>query len=406
MGGTPETSSSQPVIYLDHAATTPVRPEVREAMSAPLDWAFGNPSSVHSAGRAARALVDEARDRLAAVLGCGAREVVFTGGGSEADNLALRGVAAAHQGPGHLIVSAVEHEAVLETARALQAQGFQVTELGVDAQGLVDPDALQAALREETFLVSVMLANNEVGTVQPIRELVERVRSNSRALFHTDATQALGRLSVSVDELGVDLLTVSAHKAYGPKGVGALYVRQGTQLVPQVAGGGQERTRRSGTENVPGIVGMGVAAGLAEEERGAESARLAGLSLRLQEAIQAAVPDSRPTGAPPPRRLPNFCTMTFPHVEGELLLLRLDRAGLCASAGSACASGSLAPSHVLLAMGMDPELSMGHLRMTLGRGTTAAEVERAAEIVAREVAALRESATAVSAIPQTSTNAP
>jgi cysteine desulfurase len=221
------------------------------------------------------------------------------------------------------------------------------------------------------------------------------VRANSRALFHTDATQALGKLSVAVDELGVDLLTVSAHKVYGPKGVGALYVRHGTQLTPQVTGGGQERTRRSGTENVPGIVGMGVAAELAELERESEAARLAELSRRLQEAILERVPDARPTGAPPPQRLPNFCTMAFPHTEGELLLLRLDRAGMCASAGSACASGSLAPSHVLLAMGMDPGVAMGHLRMTLGRGTTRAEVEEAAEIVGCEVAALRHAAAAV-----------
>ncbi len=395
MGATPEDGFPKPVIYLDHAATTPVRPEVREAMAAPLDWAYGNPSSVHAAGRAARALVDEARDRLAGVLGCRAREIVFTGGGSEADNLALRGVVGAHRGPGHVVVSAVEHEAVLETARALGAQGVSVTELAVDGQGLVDPELLRSALREDTLLVSVMLANNEVGTVQPVAELVRVVRENSRALFHTDATQALGKLSVSVDELGVDLLTVSAHKVYGPKGVGALYIRQGTPLFPQVTGGGQERTRRSGTENVPGIVGMGVAAELAELERESETARLAELSRRLQEAIQERVPDARPTGAPPPRRLPNFCTMTFPGVEGELLLLRLDRSGLCASAGSACTSGSLAPSHVLLAMGMDPELAMGHLRMTLGRSTTTADVDQAAEIVAAEVGALRHAATAV-----------
>ena len=377
------------MIYLDHAATTRVRPEVREAMAAPLDWTFGNPSSVHAAGRAARALVDEARDQLAAVLGCRAREVVFTGGGSEADNLALRGVAAAQGDGGHVIVSAVEHEAVLETARALAEQGFQVNELEVDSAGRVHPKTLREALRDNTVLVSVMLANNEVGTIQPIRELVEVVRANSSALFHTDATQALGKLSVKVDELGVDLLTVSGHKVYGPKGIGALYVRQGTALQPQVTGGGQERTRRSGTENVPGVVGLGLAAQLAEAERPAESTRLADLAARLEQGIRERVPDAQPTGAAAPDRLPNFCTLTFPHVEGELLLLRLDRAGLCASSGSACTSGSLAPSHVLLAMGFEPALAMGHLRLTLGRETTAEEVDRAAEIVAREVAALR-----------------
>ena len=378
------------MIYLDHAATTRVRPEVREAMVGPLDWAFGNPSSVHAAGRAARDLVDQARDQLAAVLGCRARELVFTGGGSEADNLALRGVAASQREGGHLIISAVEHEAVLETARALAEQGFEVTELGVDSTGLVHPETLRQALRKETVLVSVMLANNEVGTVQPIRELVEVVHTSSSALFHTDATQALGKLSVKVDELGVDLLTVSGHKVYGPKGIGALYVRHGTPLQPPVTGGGQERTRRSGTENVPGVVGLGLAAELAEAERPAESARLADLAARLEQGIRERVPDALPTGAAAPDRLPNFCTLIFPHVEGELLLLRLDRAGLCASSGSACTSGSLAPSHVLLAMGFDPGLAMGHLRLTLGRETTAQEVDRAAEIVAREVAALRD----------------
>ncbi|MHB1502211.1 MAG: cysteine desulfurase family protein [Candidatus Dormibacteria bacterium] len=390
MSESPEAGSGPRVIYLDHAATTPVRAEVREAMGASLGWVFGNPSSAHQAGRAARSLVDEARDRLAGVLGCRAREIIFTGGGSEADNLALRGVAAARPGKGHLIVSAVEHEAVLETARALQAQGFEVTELPVDTQGLVDPTALRDALREDTFLVSVMLANNEVGTIQPIRELVEVVRGNSAALFHTDATQALGKLSLRVEELGVDLLTVSAHKAYGPKGVGALFARHGVSLEAQVTGGGQERTRRSGTENVPGIVGLGIAAELAEREREAEMGRLRKLSAALTEEILALVPDARPTGARAPLRLATFCTMAFPHVEGELLLLRLDRAGVCASAGSACASGSLAPSHVLLAMGLDPELAAGHLRLTMGRGTTPDEVEQAAAIVGREVTALRQ----------------
>ncbi|MGA7172803.1 MAG: cysteine desulfurase family protein [Candidatus Dormiibacterota bacterium] len=383
-------------IYLDHAATTPLRAEVLEAMAPALTETFGNPSSVHGAGRAARALIDNARDQLAAVINARSREVVFTGGGSEADNLALRGVV--HRlGPkgGHLIVSSIEHEAVLETARDLGQLGFEVTELPVDAAGRVSPATLQAALRPETILVSVMLANNEVGTLQPVRELAEVAHAGSRAIFHTDATQALGKIKLDVQELGVDLLTVSAHKIYGPKGVGALFARHGTGLDPIITGGGQERTRRSGTENVPGIVGFGIAAELVESEREQEMERQGSLSAVLSRLIQAGVPDAIPTGAPAGERLANFCTFAFPGAEGELLLLRLDRAGICASAGSACTSGSLAPSHVLLAMGFSPQLASAHLRLTLGRSTTRAEVELAAQLVCREVAALRERAVTV-----------
>jgi cysteine desulfurase len=361
-------------------------------MAPALAQTFGNPSSVHSVGRAARALVDTARDRLAGVLHARPGEIVFTGGGSEADNLALRGGGRRTIQKGrHLIVSAIEHEAVLETARDLERSGFELTVLPVDRSGRVLPQALEAALRPDTLLVSVMLANNEVGTVEPVRELAALVHERSQAVFHTDATQALGKLSIDVQELGVDMLTISAHKVYGPKGVGALYVRHGVRLDPMITGGGQERTRRSGTENVPGIVGLGVAAELADAERTAEMARQGDLSARLGQLVQAGVPDAVATGAPPGQRLPNFATFAFPGAEGELLLLRLDRAGLCASAGSACTSGSLAPSHVLLAMGLSPELASAHLRLTLGRDTTAAEVERAGQLISREVAALRQS---------------
>jgi cysteine desulfurase len=365
-------------------------------MAPALAETFGNPSSVHGAGRAARALIDTARDQLARALNARSREIVFTGGGSEADNLALRGVVRrlGHRG-GHLIVSAIEHEAVLETARDLGQQGFELTELPVDRAGRVLPSALKEALRPDTILVSVMLANNEVGTIEPVRELAEVTHTNSQAVFHTDATQALGKLKLDVDELGVDLLTVSAHKIYGPKGVGALFARHGTGLDPIITGGGQERTRRSGTENVPGIVGFGVAAQLAEAEREPEMVRQAALSADLGRRIQAGVPDAIPTGAPIGERLANFCTFAFPGAEGELLLLRLDRVGICGSAGSACTSGSLAPSHVLLAMGLSPQLASAHLRLTLGRSTTVDEVERAGELICREVAALRQGAFAV-----------
>jgi cysteine desulfurase len=378
------------LIYLDHAATTPVRAEVREVMAATLTETFGNPSSVHGAGRAARSLVDAARDQLAEVLHCRSRELVFTGGGSEADNLALRGVARSQRERGrHLIVSAIEHEAVLETARDLTRDGFELTVLPVDGRGLVSPEQLAGALREDTILVSVMLANNEVGTIEPIEELVKVTREHSRAAFHTDATQALGKLSLDVTRLGVDLLTISGHKVYGPKGVGALYVRQGTALDPVITGGGQERTRRSGTENVPGLAGLGLAAELAEAEREVEWQRQSALSERLTELITKGVPGAFQTGAAPPLRLPNFSTISFPGIEGELLLLRLDRLEVCASAGSACTSGSLAPSHVLLAMGLDPSAAGAHLRLTLGRSTTVAEVDRAAAAVVESVAALR-----------------
>jgi cysteine desulfurase len=379
-----------PLIYLDHAATTPVRTEVRELMMATLADTFGNPSSVHAAGRAARSLVDAARDQLAEVLHCRARELVFTGGGSEADNLALRGVARSQRERGrHLIVSSIEHEAVLETARDLVRDGFELTLLPVDGQGLVSPEQLRSALREDTILVSVMMANNEVGSIEPIEDLVRVTREHSKAAFHTDATQALGKLSLDVNRLGVDLLTVSAHKVYGPKGVGALYVRQGTSLDPLITGGGQERTRRSGTENVPGIVGLGLAAQLADAEREDEWQRQSALSERLTDLIKKGVPGAFRTGATAPLRLPNFSTLSFPGVEGELLLLRLDRLSVSASAGSACTSGSLAPSHVLLAMGLDPGVAGAHLRLTLGRSTTPEQVELAARAVVDSVAALR-----------------
>ncbi len=363
-------------------------------MAPALDATFGNPSSVHGPGRAARAMVDSARDGLAAVLNASSREVVFTGGGSEADNLALRGVVSARP-TGHLVVSAVEHEAVLETARDLEAAGYDLTVLPVDSTGRVQPQTLEAALRPETVLVSVMTANNEVGTVQPVRELADLVHASCGAVFHTDATQALGKLRLDVAELGVDLLTISAHKVYGPKGVGALYLRRGVVVDPQITGGGQERTRRSGTENVAGIVGLAVAAQLAEGERDREMERQGALARLLTEQIVADVPGVLPTGARGAGRLANFCTLAFPEIEGELLLMRLDRAGVYGSAGSACASGSLAPSHVLLAMGLPPALAAAHLRLTLGRQTTADQVQRAAAIVTRETAALRASTVAV-----------
>lgn len=376
-------------MYLDHAATTPLAPEVLAAMMPYLGEGFGNPSSIHASGRVARSAVDEARDRLAGVLGCHAREVVFTSGGSEADNLALRGVVD-RRGPGHVVVSAIEHDAVLRTAELLAEQGrITLTVVGCDAQGMVDPEAVAAAVTPRTLLVSVMLANNEVGTIQDVAAVTAGVRRrNPQALVHTDAVQALGKIPLDVEALGVDLCTVTAHKVYGPKGAGALVVHRGVPMAPQIAGGGQERGRRAGTENVAAIVGFGAAASLVEREREGEASRLRTLAERLMEAVLSGVPDAAvtATGAP---RLPSFATFAFPGLATEVLLVRLDGLGVEASGGSACSSGAAMPSHVLAAMGMPPHLAGGALRLTLGRGTSEADVERAAAAVVEAVTAAR-----------------
>lgn len=374
-------------VYLDHAATTPVAPEVVEAMLPWLRDHYGNPSSMHSMGRRARNAVDESRDRVAAALGCAAREVVFTAGGSEADNLALRGVLDRHgaRAP-HLVITAVEHDAVLKTVEQLVEEGrCEATVVGCDARGCVDPEAVAAAVRDDTALVSVMLANNEVGTVQDVARVASLVRErNPHAVVHTDAVQALGKLPLDVRELGVDLLSVSAHKVYGPKGVGALFVRQGVTVSAQISGGGQERARRSGTEDVAGIVGFGIAASLATAEREDEMPRLRSMSERLTETVATGVPDAVLTAAGAPR-LASFATFAFPGVNTEVLLTLLDSWDVCCSGGSACSSGAHMPSHVLVAMGLPTALAAGALRCTLGRGTTDAEVDRAGELIVRAV---------------------
>jgi cysteine desulfurase len=385
-------------IYLDHAATTPVAPEVLEAMLPWFEQGFGNPSSLHSVGRRARNAVDEARDRVAAALGCAAREVIFTAGGSEADNLALRGVLDRWSSRGrHVVISAIEHDAVIKTAEQLTEEGrCSVTVVGCDARGCVDPEAVAAAVRDDTVLVSVMLANNEVGTVQDVARMCALVRSrNPRAFLHTDAVQALGKLPLDVRALDVDLLSVSGHKVYGPKGVGALYVRQGVTVSPQISGGGHERSRRSGTENVPGIVGFGLAATLVTLEREDEMRRLAALSSRLTGVVATGIPDAVLTAAGAPR-LSSFATFAFPGVNTEVLLTLLDSLDVCASGGSACSSGAHMPSHVLVAMGFPPALATGALRCTLGRTTTDSDVDRAADLIVRAVRQLQ-GATAASA---------
>jgi cysteine desulfurase len=381
-------------IYLDHAATTPLAAEVLAEMLPYLTTTQGNPSSVHATGRAARAAVDAARDRLAAVLRSTQREIVFTGSGTEADNLALRGVLerwGAERGR-HLVVSAIEHDGVLETARRLEETGAaSLTIVGCERDGRVAPDAVAAAVRPETVLVSVMLVNNETGAVQDVAAVAEAVRRrNPATLVHTDAVQSLGRIVVDPGALGVDLLSVSAHKLYGPKGVGALWVRHGVAIAAQTTGGGQERNRRSATENVAGITGFAAAADLAEQLRAGESDRQATLCRRLVAAVVAGLPGAINTGAGE-HTAPGFATFAFPGVRSDVLLAALDMAGVDASAGSACASGAPLPSHVLRAMGYPDALAAGALRCTTGRATTVEDIDRAASLITTAVEQIRSS---------------
>ncbi|HEX2179868.1 MAG TPA: cysteine desulfurase family protein [Actinomycetota bacterium] len=375
--------------YLDHAATTPMMDEVIDAMLPYQQQYFGNPSSVYAAGREAKKGLEEAREKVAAAIGAQPSEVVFTAGGTEADNLALKGaIAKADPRRRHLIVSSIEHHAVLHSAEWLERQGCRVTFLPVDADGLVNLDALRSSLSPETVLVSIMLANNEVGTIQPLREIVDIVKGHSRALVHTDAVQGLGKVPVDVDALGVDMAAFAAHKLGGPKGVGALYLRRKTPIAPQLHGGGQERELRSGTPNVAGIVGFGVAAEISAAEVGDQAVRLAEIRDRLQTAILDTIPDVTVNAGGAPR-VPGILSVCIRGVEGESLLLMLDSKGVAASSGSACASGSLEPSHVLMAMGIAPELAHGSLRLSLGRGSLDLDVEEVVDTVAQVVTRLR-----------------
>ena len=378
-------------IYLDHAATTPLRDEVLAAMLPYLTEWFGNPSSLHGSGRQARQGLDEARETVAAILGARPREVVFTGGGSESDNLAVKGAAWAASARGrHIVTSGVEHKAVLNSCAILERSGFEVTYLPVDRSGRVDPAEVAAAITDHTTLVSIMYANNEVGSVQPIADIGAVCRQRG-VLFHTDAVQAGGFLPLDVDRLGVDLLSLGAHKLYGPKGVGALFVRQGTALLPQVQGGSHERQRRAGTENVAGIVGFARALELAQADpagRDAENARLAALRDALLAGVRD-LPGIEPTGHPV-ERLPHNASLLVSGVEGGDLVAALDLEGVEASTGSACTTGSAEPSHVLLAMGIAPELAHGALRLTAGRGTSAADIDQAVAIIRSVVSRMRD----------------
>ncbi|MBI4336743.1 MAG: cysteine desulfurase [Chloroflexi bacterium] len=394
MAGTPPAASLATPVYLDHAATTPLRPEALEAMLPYFSQQFGNPSSIYSLGQDARKAIDEARESVAGVLGCRPSEVVFTSGGTESDNAAIKGVALALKQTGnHVVTTGIEHHAVLHACYQLERLGFQTTYLPVDRDGLVDPDQVAGAVTGATVLVSVMYANNEIGTVEPIAEIARAVKERARQLgrtvvVHTDAVQAAGFLDLNIQRLGIDLLSLSSHKLYGPKGAGLLYIRRATPFEPLLVGGTQERERRAGTENVPCIVGTAVALRLAAEERQTVAARCQALRDRLIAGIQARVPSALLNGHPV-RRLPNNTNFSFPGVEGEPILLGLDIAGICASSGSACTTGSLEPSHVLTAIGRPADVARSTIRLTLGRETTEEHIEHTLRALPELVERLR-----------------
>ena len=361
--------------YFDHNATTPPDPQVVEAVARALTDDFGNPSSVHHFGQRAKALLDDARTAVGELIGAEPAELVFTSGGTESDNLALRGAAEAAEASGrrHIITTAIEHEAVLNTIKALTKRGWTSTLLPVDVTGIVSPASLAAAITRETAIVSVMHANNEIGTIQPIADLAA-IAHEFGATFHTDAVQSVAKIPVDVRALGVDLLTLSAHKFNGPKGAGALWVRRGTRVVSTMTGGKHERNRRGGTENVAGIAGMGVAARLARQKLAAHGAQIAALRDRLERGVLAAVPGTVVNGAPEPR-VPNTTNISFEGIEAESLLIALDLEGFAVSTGSACSSGTLEPSHVLRAMGLPSHRTQNSIRFSLGAGNTEQEVD-------------------------------
>ena len=385
-------------VYLDHAATTGLLPEVLEAMLPYYTEKYGNPSSVHAWGRAAHQGLENARREVAAILGSRPREVVFTSGGTESDNLALKGVAWAYrrglfenkqpsEGPGHIIISAIEHHAILHSAEELEHHGFDVTTLPVDRYGVVDPDSVARALRPDTVLVSIMYANNEIGTIQPIREIADVAHARG-ALFHTDAVQAGGLLPLNVGKLGADLLSLSAHKFYGPKGVGVLYIRANTPLLPQQHGGSQENRRRASTENVPGIVGLATALARSQSNLATETVYVQALRDSIINGIKTRIEDVHLMGHPE-NRLSNNANFCIAGVEGETMLLKLDMRGVGASSGAACASGSTEPSHVLRALGVSRELAQGSLRLTVGIDNTPEDIDYALDVLETCVNELR-----------------
>jgi cysteine desulfurase len=373
-------------VYMDNSATTPVDPLVVEAMLPYFSEKFGNPSSLYTIGRQARKAIEESRQKVADLIGAKKEEIIFTGSGTESDNLAIKGIAYKNRKKGdHIITSSIEHHAVLHTCKYLETQGFKVTYLPVDKDGLVNPKDVEKAITPQTILITIMHANNEIGTIQPIEEIGKITREKNIPL-HTDAVQTTGKIPVNVDALGVSLLSISAHKIYGPKGVGALYLRKGTFVEPQLHGGGHERNLRSSTENVPGIVGFGKACELAKEHL-PEEARMVGLRDRLIKGILE-IKDSYLNGHPV-KRLPNNANVRFSYIEGESMILNLDMKGVAASTGSACSSTSLEPSHVLMAIGLKPEEAHGSLRLTLGRGNTQEDVDYVISVLPEIVNKLR-----------------
>lgn len=378
------------IIFLDHAATTPIDPAVLDAMLPYLTEQWGNPSGIYSIARQAKQAVEEAREDIADVFLCSPNEIVFTGSGSEGANLALKGVAYARQDEGrHIITTQIEHHAVLHTFHRLEREGFEATYLPVDRFGVVDLDALREAVRPDTILLSMMIANNEVGAIQPLQEAIAVARElNEDIVVHTDAVQAAGCMELDVEELDIDLMSIAAHKFYGPKGVGALFTRRGTPLVPLVQGGGQERNRRSGTENVPYAVGMAKALMLSQEHREERNAHCRTLRDRLLGGICERIEIAERTGHPT-QRLPHIASLTFANIEGESILLNLDLHNVCASAGSACSATSLEPSHVLQAMGVPVHRARGALRLSVGHGNTADEIEHVLELLPGIVSQLR-----------------
>jgi cysteine desulfurase len=373
-------------VYLDHNASTAVHPEVVEAMLPYFGERFGNPSSIHAFGREARDGLDSAREQIAHFLRVGKDEIVFTSGGTESDNLAIKGVASA-RGRGHLITSRIEHHAVLRTCQNLEGAGFEVTYVGVDEDGLVDPDEVRRAIRPDTILISIMHANSEVGTIEPVGD-IGRIARERGIPFHVDAVQTFGKVPIDLDAFGIDLLSFSSHKVYGPKGVAGLFIRKGTKMISVQHGGEHERRRRAGTENVAGIVGFGKAVEIRGRDMTAEAIRLTELRDRLWEGIKASVPEVRLNGHPT-ERLPGTCSMCFRNVESESIVLGLDLKGIGVSAGSACTSGNVEPSYVLVAMGVPVDWAMGAVRCSLGRATTARDIEYVIESVEPLVAKLR-----------------
>jgi len=374
-------------VYLDHNASTPVHPEVVAEMTPYFDEMFGNPSSVHGFGRDAREGIDIARDRIARFVKVPADQIVFTSGGTESDNFGIKGLALA-RGRGHLITSAIEHHAVLRTVQALETQGFTATYLPVDAHGRVDPADVQKAIRPDTIAISVMHANSEVGTVQPIAAIGRIAREHGVA-FHVDAVQTFGKLPIDVDAMNIDLMSFSAHKIYGPKGVAGLYIRKGTKMIAIQHGGEHERRRRAGTENVPGIVGFGKAVEVRGRDMHDEAVRVTALRDRLWHGIAARVPDARLNGHPT-ERLPGTASICYRHVESESIVLGLDLKGIAVSAGSACTSGNVEPSYVLVAMGVPIDWAMGAVRSSLGRSTTADDIDYVLDSVEPLVRKLRQ----------------